>query len=44
MQLLNLQKMAPESVLYKLYLERIAHFRAEPPDADWDGVFVFHTK
>jgi adenylate cyclase len=43
-QLLNLQKAAPQSLLYQLYLERIAYFRANPPGADWDGVFVFHTK
>jgi len=30
--------------LYALYLERIRHFRANPPPADWDGVFTFETK
>jgi adenylate cyclase len=35
---------SPQTKLYKLYLERIAHFRASPPDANWDGVFVFTTK
>ncbi|WP_310448114.1 adenylate/guanylate cyclase domain-containing protein [Thiobacillus sp.] len=30
--------------LYTVYLERIAHFRAAPPPADWDGVFVYSTK
>ncbi len=30
--------------LYDIYLERIAHFRAVPPPADWDGVFVYTTK
>ncbi len=30
--------------LYEIYLERIAHFRATPPPADWDGVFVYTTK
>ncbi|MDP2852419.1 MAG: adenylate/guanylate cyclase domain-containing protein [Gallionella sp.] len=44
MQLLDLQKAAPDCRLYPLYLERIAHFRAEPPGTDWDGVLVFHTK
>jgi adenylate cyclase len=34
----------PEVKLYKLYLERVAHFRASPPPADWDGVFTFTTK
>ncbi|MBI1944045.1 MAG: adenylate/guanylate cyclase domain-containing protein [Deltaproteobacteria bacterium] len=27
-----------------IYLERIAHFREEPPPADWDGVYEFKTK
>ena len=30
--------------LYDIYLERIAHFRAERPPTDWDGVFVYTTK
>jgi adenylate cyclase len=30
--------------LYALYAERIAHFRAEPPPADWDGVYTYTTK
>jgi len=30
--------------IYKLYLERIAHFRANPPPEDWDGAFTFTTK
>ncbi|MCM2328210.1 MAG: adenylate/guanylate cyclase domain-containing protein [Lysobacter sp.] len=40
----NLAYAAPESKLYKLYLQRVAHFRANPPPAGWDGVFVFTTK
>ncbi len=40
----NLAYAAPQSKLYKLYLERIAHFRQNPPPAGWDGVFVFTTK
>jgi adenylate cyclase len=27
-----------------VYLERIAHFREDPPPADWDGVYEFKTK
>lgn len=42
--LVNLQKSHPDTKLYALYLERIAHFRVEPPETNWDGVFVFHTK
>jgi adenylate cyclase len=30
--------------LYTLYLDRIRHFREQPPPADWDGVFTFTTK
>ncbi len=30
--------------LYDIYLERIAHFRENPPPEDWDGVFVYTTK
>ncbi|MDH4285208.1 MAG: adenylate/guanylate cyclase domain-containing protein, partial [Gallionellaceae bacterium] len=44
LQLYNLQRMAPECLLYKVYAERIAYFRNSPPGADWDGVFVFQTK
>jgi adenylate cyclase len=43
-RLRDLAQAAPESKLYALYIERIAWFRAHPPDADWDGVFVFTTK
>ena len=34
----------PESMLYLLYLQRISHFRQEPPDEYWDGVFTYKTK
>ncbi|WP_343585886.1 adenylate/guanylate cyclase domain-containing protein [Herbaspirillum sp.] len=30
--------------LYALYLGRIAHYRNDPPPADWDGVTTFDTK
>ena len=43
-QLNDLAAASPQEKLYKLYLERIAYFRANPPNADWDGVFVFTTK
>ena len=41
--LMPLQAEAPER-LYEVYRERIAHFRAEPPPADWSGVYVFSTR
>ncbi|WP_435628260.1 CHASE2 domain-containing protein [Candidatus Ferrigenium straubiae] len=44
LQLMNLQRMSPETALYGIYTERIAYFRKNPPPADWDGVFVFQTK
>ena len=34
----------PDRQLYKIYLERIAHFKENPPDGDWDGVFTHETK
>lgn len=44
MQFINLQKMHPERYLYKVYIERIAYYRAESPGENWDGVFTFKTK
>ena len=44
LQLMNLQRMSPETALYGIYVERIAYFRKNPPAAEWDGVFVFQTK
>ncbi|WP_324778640.1 CHASE2 domain-containing protein [Thiobacillus sedimenti] len=38
-----LNRRAPRA-LYDIYLERIAHFRTQPPPAGWDGVFVYTTK
>ena len=35
---------APEHKLYRLYLKRIEHFRANPPGAAWNGTWVFTTK
>lgn len=32
------------ATLHQLYLDRIAHFKTEPPGPDWDGVFTFTTK
>ena len=44
LQLMNLQRMSPDTELYGIYAERIRYFRNNPPDADWDGVFAFQTK
>ncbi|QGZ43004.1 CHASE2 domain-containing protein [Pseudoduganella flava] len=40
----GLRAAAPDRALYALYAERIAHYRAHPPGADWDGVTTFATK
>jgi adenylate cyclase len=40
----NVQQQAPDRMLYKMYMDRIAHFRANPPGKDWDGVYVHTTK
>ena len=44
LQLVNLSRLAPESRLYQLYLERVALLRKNPPGADWDGVTTFENK
>ena len=44
LQFLNLQKMAPERGLYSLYLKRVAHFRKNPPEPSWNGVFTYTSK
>lgn len=44
LQLINLQKIDPESGLYKEFIRRIARFRSDPPPRNWDGVFDFDTK
>jgi adenylate cyclase len=37
--------LAPQLVpLFDLYERRIAEYRAEPPPADWDGVYIARTK
>ncbi len=34
----------PNSFLFKLYLDRVGIFKQDPPEADWNGVFVYKTK
>ena len=43
MNFLNLRKNSRAPALYRLYVERIAHFRQHPPGKNWDGVFT-HTE
>ena len=40
----SLSQALPDKKIYQIYLERIAHFRENPPPADWDGVFTYTTK
>jgi adenylate cyclase len=44
LQLMNLQRMSSETALYRIYTERVIYFRNNPPETDWDGVFVFQAK
>jgi adenylate cyclase len=44
LQLINLQRRFPGTVLYSTFLERIAHFRTRPPGVGWDGTWAFETK
>jgi len=44
LQLMNLQRISPDSALCHVYAERIAYFRKNPQAADWDGVFDLETK
>lgn len=39
-----LQAEGPERIVYSIYLDRIAHFEAEPPAAEWDGVYTHTSK
>jgi adenylate cyclase len=40
----ELKDIAPDRLLYDIYLDRIASFKENPPPEDWDGVFVHKTK
>jgi adenylate cyclase len=42
--LLNLQRMNPPCELYRVYSEKVAEKRREPPPPDWDGVTAFDEK
>jgi adenylate cyclase len=45
LQLFNLQKRSPNSVLYShTFVERFSYLRANPPGKNWDGAFTFKTK
>lgn len=42
--LLNALQSETPSKLYALYIERLTHLRANPPGADWDGVWIYEAK
>ncbi len=44
LQLMNLRRMSPDRGLYKVFLEAIAKWRADPPEANWTGVTKFTDK
>ena len=44
MDFFNLNRSYPDRFLYKVYLDRIAFYRQEPPGDDWDGVFTHTSK
>jgi adenylate cyclase len=44
LQLLNLQRMNPGCELYRIFSEKTANCRTNPPGSDWDGVTKFETK
>jgi adenylate cyclase len=42
--LVNLQRIAPEVMLYRVYAEKVTQARATPMTADWEPVTVFDEK
>lgn len=42
--LFNLQRLAPDSELYRSYAEQTEFYRRHPPGRNWDGVRTFETK
>ena len=44
LQLMNFQRMSPDTALYRICAERVVYFCKNPQNADWDGVFVFQIK
>lgn len=44
MNFLNLQRSSRSPALYRVYVERVAHFRHQPPARDWDGVYTHTSK
>jgi adenylate cyclase len=43
-EIFQLHQAEPERKIYKIYLDRIAWFRQNPPETNWDGAFTQTSK
>ena len=43
-EIFALSQQEPKRRIYKIYLDRIAYFRAHPPGDNWDGIFTHTSK
>jgi adenylate cyclase len=43
-EIFGLSQLEPDREIYKIYLDRIMHFRENPPGDDWDGSFTHTSK
>jgi len=43
-EIFGLSQLDPDRKIYKIYLDRIMHYRENPPAADWDGSFTHTSK
>jgi adenylate cyclase len=43
-EIFTLSRSDPDRRIYQIYLDRIIHFRKEPPPDDWDGSFTHTSK
>lgn len=43
-EIFGLSQLDPERKIYRIYLDRIMHYRENPPPADWDGCFTHTAK
>jgi len=43
-EIFGLSQLDPERKIYKIYLDRIMHYRENPPGSDWDGSFTHTSK
>ena len=40
----NLNRSDPDRKLYQIYLDRVVHFRDNPPGSNWDGAYTHTSK